>query len=350
MSTTTTKQVVINALPLADFQLPGAVCMPGGQAQFNNLSSLSGGSALSYTWDFGDLTPISSVKDPLHVFASSGSYSIKLQVTSAQGCLKDTTKTFSAFFDKPVGSFTVSPDTLCQGTQNVFTDLSTAPNSTIQTWQWSFGDNTFSATRSPSKIYSNPGNYNITLLVKNAQGCVSDTFRKSVQVYLQPSIDAGPSFTVPSGSTVQFSPVVNDTTLSFAWTPALNLSNPLILRPTLVALTTQVYTLTATGLGKCSANDILTVKVLRPFTIPNVFSPNGDGINDTWQIPNLADYPGAEVEVFTRNGQRVFQSYNYNKAWDGTINGKPLPVATYYYIIDPKNGYSRLTGSVTILK
>jgi gliding motility-associated-like protein len=85
--------------------------------------------------------------------------------------------------------------------------------------------------------------------------------------------------------------------------------------------------------------------------IPNVFSPNGDNIHDTWDIAFLNDYPNCKIEVFNRNGHLVFSSLGYGNPWDGRINGVPLPVGTYYYIIDLyKNGYSRLSGSVTILR
>lgn len=84
--------------------------------------------------------------------------------------------------------------------------------------------------------------------------------------------------------------------------------------------------------------------------VPNAFSPNGDGINDTWKIRYLESYPGATVEVYDRYGQLVFRSQGYDKEWDGIYNGQPLPVATYYYIINPKNGRKIVTGSVTIIK
>jgi gliding motility-associated-like protein len=112
----------------------------------------------------------------------------------------------------------------------------------------------------------------------------------------------------------------------------------------------QTYVLTATGLGHCTATDVLSVKVFKPVKVPNVFSPNGDQINDRWEIPNLADYPGCNVEIFNRYGQRVFSSLGYATPWDGTSNGKMLPLATYYYIIKLKNGFPPLSGNVTILQ
>ena len=93
-----------------------------------------------------------------------------------------------------------------------------------------------------------------------------------------------------------------------------------------------------------------SVKILKPVKPPNVFSPNGDGINDKWMISNLSDYPGAFVEIFNRYGQRIFYSAGYNDPWDGTLSGKPLPVATYYYVITLKNSFEPLTGSVTIIR
>lgn len=84
--------------------------------------------------------------------------------------------------------------------------------------------------------------------------------------------------------------------------------------------------------------------------IPNSFSPNGDGANDTWVIKNLSGYPQNIVEIFNRYGQRIFRSNGYGIPWDGTINGKPVPPGTYYYIVNLKNGSKSLSGSVTVIR
>ena len=84
--------------------------------------------------------------------------------------------------------------------------------------------------------------------------------------------------------------------------------------------------------------------------MPNIFTPNGDNIHDQWMIPNLADYPGATVEVFNRYGQQVYYSAGYGTPWDGKYKGKDLPAGTYYYIIQLQNGFKPLTGSVTIIR
>jgi gliding motility-associated-like protein len=96
--------------------------------------------------------------------------------------------------------------------------------------------------------------------------------------------------------------------------------------------------------------DTIFVKLLLAPIIPNAFSPNGDGINDRWRIQYLESYPGATVDVYDRYGMLVFSSIEYAVDWDGTRNGKDLPIGTYYYIVNPKNGRKIITGSVTIIK
>lgn len=82
--------------------------------------------------------------------------------------------------------------------------------------------------------------------------------------------------------------------------------------------------------------------------IPNSFTPNGDGINDVWEIKGALNYPQANFSVYNRNGNRVFFSRGYTTSFNGSYNGKKLPVGTYYYIIDLKSDCGVQTGSLTI--
>ncbi|MFL5773287.1 MAG: PKD domain-containing protein, partial [Flavisolibacter sp.] len=350
-SDTVNRTIAVHAKPTADFALPAVVCMPGGIATFTNNSKSPDNASMSYQWNFGDLTNNVSAQNPIHIYTNPGHYPVTLIARTSFGCIGDTSKTLSAFVNKPVAVFAVSPDTLCQGTSNVFADLSPIPSNPVESWNWNFGDGTFSNSSSPVKTYSKPGNFIISLTVKNASGCISDPYLDTVVVYLQPKITAGPSFVVPEGSIIHFNPAVNDSSVvDFRWTPSGDFPDPDILRPTIAALHNQQYTLTATGQGNCSATSSLTVRILKPVAVPNSFSPNGDGINDTWKIPNLADYPGCNVEVYNRYGQMVYKSFGYSNPWDGKYNGSVLPFGTYYYIITLKNGFTPVTGSVTIVK
>jgi gliding motility-associated-like protein len=101
--------------------------------------------------------------------------------------------------------------------------------------------------------------------------------------------------------------------------------------------TTTTYTLSA-GTGACAASDQVTVTVRQPIRIPNAFSPNGDGNDDTWQIDFIEQFPDNTVTVFNRWGSKIFSATNYSRAneWRGDINGQPAPFGTYYYVIVTK--------------
>jgi gliding motility-associated-like protein len=169
-------------------------------------------------------------------------------------------------------------------------------------------------------------------------------------VHPYPKLDAGNDLFVLEGGTAQLKPIYFATNASFNWFPTTYLDSPLKANPITTPLDDITYTVRLTGIGGCSVTDDIKITVLRAPLIPNAFSPNGDGINDTWEIKYLESYPGATIEVYDRGGRLVFNSINYPKNWDGTTNGKPLPVATYYYIINPKNGRKIMSGSVTILR
>lgn len=88
----------------------------------------------------------------------------------------------------------------------------------------------------------------------------------------------------------------------------------------------------------------------KPLQVPNSITPNGDGINDSWNINGSNNYPNAEFSIYTRSGNRIFYSKGYSKEFDGNYKGKPLPTGVYYYVIDLKTDCGKLSGSLTILK
>jgi gliding motility-associated-like protein len=92
------------------------------------------------------------------------------------------------------------------------------------------------------------------------------------------------------------------------------------------------------------------VKVLQYPEIPNTFTPNGDGVNDTWDIKYLESYPDITITVFDRNGKEVFKAIKYKSGWDGKNNNVDLPVGVYYYIVTAKAGELKYTGSVVIIR
>jgi gliding motility-associated-like protein len=111
------------------------------------------------------------------------------------------------------------------------------------------------------------------------------------------------------------------------------------------------YYIKITTAAGCSAITSVTVSFVNPpVVLANVFSPNGDGINDTWEMPAIKYYPECVVEIFNRSGQLLFRSVGYEKPWDGKQNGKELPLGTYYYMIRLTPTDAPTGGSVTIIR
>ena len=164
-------------------------------------------------------------------------------------------------------------------------------------------------------------------------------------------IDAGPDQTIQPGESAILGGVT--TAPTFQWTPTFNVSNPLNLNPVVQPTETVTYTLTATQ-GGCTLTDQATVTVTSFIEIPNSFSPNEDGANDTWIIQGAELYPDASMKVYSRWGQPVFETIGYTelKAWDGTDKrGKPLAEGVYFYVFDLRDSEEQVfKGSLTIMR
>jgi gliding motility-associated-like protein len=119
-----------------------------------------------------------------------------------------------------------------------------------------------------------------------------------------------------------------------------------------VVKTPGTYWVTVTDQNGCSSADTVVVRTVDcfDFKIPNTFTPNGDGVNDTWNLGSLQDFPQCTVFIYNRWGLAVFKSNGYATPWDGTYKDKKLPTGTYYYIIDLKNNTPPLSGFVTIVR
>ena len=193
------------------------------------------------------------------------------------------------------------------------------------------------------------GTHPITYTFLAGNGC-STSETRTILVYPTPVADAGPDRYLLEGGDITINASASGNGLSYLWSPPQYLSNSAALNPVCISPEDITYTLTATSVNGCSASDEVFIKILKKIKVPNVFSPNGDGINDTWMVQYLDTYPGCTVEVYNRYGQVVFHSTGYSRPWDGRYNGQPLPVGTYYWIINPKNGREQVSGAVTIIR
>ena len=173
-----------------------------------------------------------------------------------------------------------------------------------------------------------------------------------MNVWKKPRANAGPDKKIIPGLRIQLDGSVSGTSVNFIWTPPDYLTSPAVLRPSANPPVTQTYSLRVESMVGCGFSiDDVTVKVFDKPVIPNAFSPNGDGINDTWFIDPLYLFTDCLVEVYNRYGQPVYRSRGYTSPWDGKMNGRPLPTGTYYYYIDLKlPGKMPIAGSVTIVR
>ncbi|MDB0615164.1 gliding motility-associated C-terminal domain-containing protein [Tenacibaculum dicentrarchi] len=113
----------------------------------------------------------------------------------------------------------------------------------------------------------------------------------------------------------------------------------------------NTYTYTVTSTSPCTKNKTATIRIKRNQEVANGFSPNGDGVNDTWIVlPDVANkYPKNIMRIYNRHGNLVYKALTYNNDWDGTSNGKitinkesKLPVGSYVYILELNNATKKV--------
>jgi gliding motility-associated-like protein len=196
---------------------------------------------------------------------------------------------------------------------------------------------------------SGAGTFTINYLFTDSSGCTYSTLQQ-VTVYATPVLTMPAAITMLEGGQVTINAQANGNGLVYKWTPSAGLNNPAVLNPVASPTTDTQYELTVTSANGCTAADQVYVYVLKTPVVPNTFTPNGDGINDTWEIKYLDSYPNCTVDIFNRYGTKLFSSVGYPKAWDGTYRGSSLPAGVYYYVINPKTGRSVMSGSLTILR
>ncbi len=137
---------------------------------------------------------------------------------------------------------------------------------------------------------------------------------------------------------------------NYEWSPATGLSDAFVKNPEAQPEADIDYVLKATSADGCEAWDTIHVKVLFEFIIPSAFTPDGDHVNDRWEIKGLIKYPDAELWIYDRWGRELFHSTGYKEKWDGTYNGNDLPIDSYYYILNLNDGSEIRKGTVTIIR
>ncbi|WP_370089268.1 PKD domain-containing protein [Ekhidna sp.] len=336
--TTVSDEIVIYEIPVADFRVSN-VC-DGSLSLFENEST---GSIKSYLWDFGDLTN-STQQNPSKQFLNPGTYNVTLTVQSTNGCTHSVTKE-AVVEAVPIANFTASD--VCLGDPSLFTNSSIDDSGTT-TFQWDFGDGNTSVARNPSHVYQNSGLFTVSLLAVSSAGC-QDLISRQVLVYSPPEISAGKDTTISRGASVQLQA---QGAVSYQWSPIAGLSNSNISNPIARPLETTEYVVVGTDQFGCQNTDTVLVTLEEDYRVVanNIFTPDGNGQNDKWIIPNADAFDRVEVRVYDRYGGLVFEDSDYQNDWEGTRGKDILPDGTYYYYITFPGTEVNYSGAITILR
>jgi len=323
-------------------------CGSGDPAIITGTTPSGGTSTYTYQWqsstdniNFTNIAGATSISYDPSVINATTYYRRTVTSGICNGPVNSNIVTFAVSGSLVV--FSMPADTICLG-KSVILNAFGGPF----TYQWSPAlglSNTNTANPTASPVVTTT----YTVLVSN--GSCSENVPVTIYVIPKPTVDAGADQTILSGDKAQLNGTVTGSNLQYRWSPVTYLDDPNILNPVASPPSDITYTLTVTSaLGCFMVSDDVSIKVSAKIVVPNTFTPNGDGVNDTWDVAALATYPNCLVSVFTRTGVLVFKTVGYSKPWDGKYKGKLVPFGIYYYAIDLKDGTKPLTGWLSIIK
>ena len=316
------------------------VSLPASQTLCNgDILTLTATGGASYKWSGPGLA--SSSQNPLVITASNqtaGTYTVV--ATSDKGCVAAPVQTKLIVEPKVLATISSNAAICAGGTTQLH-----ASGGLYYQWSPSTGldhDNIADPIASPAQT--------TTYAVKvSNDACFDNSKSVTVTVYNNPIAKAGQDKVLFAGQSVKLEgTITGDNITSITWSPAEYLNDPNSLTPIATPPHDITYTLTAQSQSCGLSSSAVNIRVYQKITIPNAFTPNGDGINDYWTIDALVTYPQSMTTVYTRDGQQVFKSIGYPKPWDGTCNGKQVTAGTYYYVIDLKNGQPPFSGWVLV--
>ncbi|MFH1005843.1 MAG: gliding motility-associated C-terminal domain-containing protein [Bacteroidota bacterium] len=221
------------------------------------------------------------------------------------------------------------------------------------------GTSPYTYSWSPATNISNPNIPNPkvspttpTSYVLQVTDATGDSISDVVYVtnYSKPIVSAGADVTIMQGSSTVLQ---GSGAVIYNWHPANGLLLQNTANPVAEPNSTTTYYVAGQNGNGCLNYDTVIVFVIPGNTliIYNTFTPNEDGVNDSWYIGNLGMYPKNKMEIYNRNGKLVYIASPYLNNWTGKIKDAELPAATYYYIIDTGiEGKEKIKGAVTIIR
>lgn len=358
---TVKKTIVISSSnPVAGFSVINATNLCSNQpVQFQDNSDVQIGNIVRLEWIFEYSNGGANVKEIYklpakdsiytHKYLSTKdtkNYQVQLRAYSGNDCYEDFGPISITVKGSPEVNFSPLVG-ICVDKPKITIDKATEVTGIDGQGIYSGDGITESGIFSPSS--AGIGKHIIKYTFTAANGC-NDIKKQEIEVFPQPTVDAGEDVTILIGGQTTFKSVATGNELSYQWLPVTGLNNPTLLNPIASPKETTLYTLIVTSKDGCTLSDKVNVEVATKPKIPNTFTPNGDGNNDTWNIKYLDSYVNAKMTIYNRFGNEVFTSIGYNIPWDGRYKGKEVPVGVYYYIIDTKVEGKKFTGSVTLIR
>lgn len=353
--------------PTAEFSTAN-VCL-GSPVPFTDLSSIPSNTTIqSWTWNFGDGSLVHSGQSIPggHLYATANDYNVELVIVSNFGCLDSITKPVTVS-PNPVVNFSSSDTVGCEPLCISFQNSSSVLTGVNVQWAWNVGDSSPGTTsQSFDHCYINdsvfaPNSFNVTLTVTSDSGCVT-TLSKNNYITVYPNPDA--SFVVQPETTTITNSVISITDLSTGvdhWNWNFGDGSDTSSGNNTTSYTyadTGTYTLTLiiSTQYNCVDTAYQTI-VIEPdfvFYIPNAFTPDGDGINDSFSGKGIF-IKKYEMTIFDRWGNLIYKTDDIDKPWDGKANrGNEIAQKdVYVYVVKVtnfKNIDHSYRGIVTLVK
>jgi gliding motility-associated-like protein len=222
--------------------------------------------------------------------------------------------------------------------------------------QWDFGDGNTANECNPTNVFTEEGLYTINISVTFENGCTYDsTYQQYIEVSPLPQaiFTASPQPTTVNNTLISFYPESNEVIAEWQWNfgevfPNTDvIESPTVLFPSIPGIyPVELAVINSEGCVNTVTSFIL-IESDGAVTLPNIFTPNGDGDNDSF-VPFEA-FPGKwNLTIFNRWGTEVFTTSNLSKGW----NGEESPAGTYYWILQPRDGQQgeSRSGYVTLLR
>lgn len=348
-SDTVSHTIAVAPAPIANFIMSTSTVCLNQPILFADISTISSGSIVAWSWDFGDGGTAGS-SSVFHSYATSDTFTIALTVTSNLGCTDSFSLNVIAH-PSPLADF--EPVGFCINEGTRFLDSSAAYPDTVVSWQWYFGDGTTAFSQNPVHFYSLVGSYEVIMIATTNHGC-KDTLKEVITVNPAPEADFTPdNYVVLTGDPINFN---NASTGSSAWSWDFGDSagTSAAQHPEYIYSGggTFIITLIAENEFNCKDTSLDSVIVNVPPKVPNGFSPNGDGKNDLL-FPMGGPYRQLEFKIFNNWGELIYISRNSAEGWDGTKNGIAQPIGVYVYMlyaVTEDGNEHNLHGDVTLLR